>query len=70
QNVRLSRPDIGIGYGCVIEDAIIDKNARIGRGVIIRSNIAREEEENENWVIKEGLVIVPKNAIIPDNTVI
>lgn len=70
QNRRLSRPDIGIGYGCVIEDAIIDKNARIGRGVIIRSNVEREEEENENWVIKEGLVIVPKNAIIPDNTVI
>lgn len=70
QNKRLNRPDIGIGYGCVIEDAIIDKNARIGRGVIIRSNIDREEEENENWSIKEGLVIVSKNAIIPDNTVI
>lgn len=70
ENKRMGRPNVGIANGCVIEDAIIDKNARIGRGVIIRSIPNRPDEEKENWVAHEGLIIVPKNAIIPDGTVI
>jgi glucose-1-phosphate adenylyltransferase len=70
ENRRLGRPDIGVGPGCVIEGAIIDKNARIGRRVIIRMMADRPDEEHENWVARDGIVIVPKNAIIPDGTVI
>lgn len=69
-NRKLGRPNVGIANGCVIEDAIIDKNARIGRGVIIRSMPERKDEDHENWVVREGLVIVPKGATIPDGTVI
>jgi glucose-1-phosphate adenylyltransferase len=61
---------VGIGPGCVIEGAIIDKNARIGRRVIIRMLADRPDEEHANWVARDGIVIVPKNAIIPDGTVI
>ncbi len=54
----------------MIEGAIIDKNARIGHQVIIRHIPDREDQEHENWVSREGIVIVPKNAVIPDGTVI
>lgn len=70
ENARLGRPDVGIGPGSVIEGAIIDKDARIGRRVIIRMLPDRPDEEHENWVARDGIVIVPKNAIIPDGTVI
>jgi glucose-1-phosphate adenylyltransferase len=69
-NRRLGRPDIGIGEGSTIECAIIDKNARIGRGVHIRDLPDRPDIETEDWVASEGLVVVPKSACIPDGTVI
>jgi glucose-1-phosphate adenylyltransferase len=61
---------IGIGADSVIQGAIVDKNARIGRHVIIRTMPDRPDEDHENWVAKEGIVIVPKGAVIPDGTVI
>lgn len=64
------RPDIGIGPGSVIEGAIIDKNARIGRRVVIRMIPNRPDDEQLNWVARDGIVIIPKNSIIPDGTVI
>jgi glucose-1-phosphate adenylyltransferase len=67
---RVGQPHIGIGPGSVIECAIIDKNARIGRNVHIRDLPERPDEDHEDWVVREGLVIVPKSAVIPDNTII
>ncbi len=69
-NRKLGKPDFGIGNGCVIENAIVDKNARIGKNVTIRNIPDRPDSETENWVAREGLVIVPKSAVIPDNTII
>jgi len=70
ENERLGRPAIGIGDGTVIEGAIIDKNARIGRNVRIRHLPDRPDSEAENWVARDGLVVIPKNAAIADETVI
>ncbi len=70
QNTEKGRPDIGIGAGSVIEAALIDKNARIGRNVRIRHIQGRPDSEADNWVARDGLVIIPKKAIIPDDTVI
>jgi glucose-1-phosphate adenylyltransferase len=70
ENDRLGRSGIGIGQGSTVEGAIIDKNARIGRNVTIRHLRDRPDMETDNWVARDGLVIVPKNAIIPDGTVI
>lgn len=70
ENNQLGRPDIGVGDGSVIESAIIDKKARIGRNVHIRSLPDRPDSENGNWLVRDGLVVVPKSAIIPDNTII
>ncbi|UCG26524.1 MAG: glucose-1-phosphate adenylyltransferase [Chloroflexota bacterium] len=70
ESLPADEPGIGIGEDSVIQGAIVDKNARIGRHVIIRSMPDRKNEEHDNWVAKEGIVIVPKNAVIPDGTVI
>jgi glucose-1-phosphate adenylyltransferase len=70
ENERLGRPNIGIGAGSVIKGALIDKKARIGRNVNIRYIPDRPDSEAVNWVAREGLVVIPKSAIIPDDTVI
>jgi glucose-1-phosphate adenylyltransferase len=70
ENKNLGRPNIGIGDGSVIEGALIDKKARIGRNVTIRYMPDRPDEEANNWVARDGLIVVPKSAIIPDGTVI
>ena len=63
-------PPIGIGRDCVIQRAIIDKNARIGDGVRITNEAAVQEADGQGYYIREGIVIVPKGAAIPDGTVI
>ena len=63
-------PNVGIGAGCVIQGAIIDKNARIGRDVTIRNRDGIGEAEGEGFVIRDGIVVVPKNAVIRDGTAI
>lgn len=71
ENRRLGQPNIGIGRGCTIEGAIIDKNARIGEEVTIRPHSPDEKMiETEHYVIRDGIVVVLKDAVIPDGTVI
>ena len=59
------RPPIGIGRNCVIERTIIDKNARIGDGVIITPEGKPANVDAENYLIRDGIVVIPKNAVIP-----
>ena len=61
-------PSIGIGSNCVIEGAIIDKNARLGANVVIRPFPRGTDLVAENWAVQDGIVIVPKNTILPDGT--
>ena len=58
-------PPIGIGRNCVIDRAIIDKNARIADGVVITPEGKSANLDAENYFIRDGIVIVPKNAVIP-----
>jgi len=60
-----SDPPIGIGRNCVIDRAIIDKNARIGEGVVITPEGKSQNHDAENYFIRDGIVVVPKNAVIP-----
>ena len=59
-----------MGEGCEISNAIIGKNARIGRGVHICNEAGIEEAEGDGWAIRDGIVVVAKNAVIPDGTII
>lgn len=63
---------LGIGANCFINNAIIDKNARIGKNVKISNKDGVEESnrEGEGFYIRSGIVVVLKNATIADNTVI
>jgi glucose-1-phosphate adenylyltransferase len=64
------QPPVGIGEESVIENAIIDKNARVGRGVRIGNERGERERDAGNYYIRDGVVVVPKGAVIPDGTVI
>ncbi len=70
ENAQLGVPDFGVGSGSVIEGAILDKNVRIGRNVVIRNHTGSADIETETHAIVDGIVVVPKGAVIPDNTVI
>jgi glucose-1-phosphate adenylyltransferase len=63
-------PPLGIGADSVIEGAIVDKNARIGRGVQIRRDANRVHEDGKGYYVRDGIIIIPKDATIPDGTVI
>lgn len=63
-------PPMGIGPGCVISQAIIDKNARIGANCRIVNDRGIRNFDGENYYIRDGIVIIPKNAKIPEGTVI
>jgi glucose-1-phosphate adenylyltransferase len=60
-----SQPAMGIGKNCVIDRAIIDKNARIGDGVVITPEGKSENLDADNYFIRDGIVVIPKNAVIP-----
>jgi glucose-1-phosphate adenylyltransferase len=59
------QPPIGIGRNCVIDRAIIDKNARIADGVVITPEGKPSNFDSDNYFIRDGIVVVPKNAVIP-----
>ncbi|MFZ1749785.1 MAG: glucose-1-phosphate adenylyltransferase [Saprospiraceae bacterium] len=61
---------MGIGKDCLIENAIVDKHVRIGNNVSIRGHESLPDHESQHYVIKKGIVVVNKNAVIPNDTVI
>lgn len=63
-------PPVGIGEGTLIQRAIVDLNARIGRNVRLVNKAGVEEAQGEGWRIRDGIIVVPKNAVIPDGTVV
>lgn len=63
-------PPIGIGKNCLIRDAIIDRNARIGRNVQLVNSRGITNEQGDAYAIVDGIIVIPKNAVLPDDTVI
>ncbi len=63
-----NKPVIGVGDNCFISGAILDKNCRIGNNVQIIANPNLLEGDYGKYVVKDGIVVVKKNAIIEDNT--
>jgi len=61
-------PPLGIGRNAVIDGAIIDKNARIGDGVVITPEGKPANVDGGNYYIRDGVVVVPKGAVISDGT--
>ncbi len=67
---QIGRPRIGIGTNCRIQNTIVDKNARIGDNVVISPDGKPEKVDHANYYIRDGIVIIPKNGVIPHGTVI
>jgi glucose-1-phosphate adenylyltransferase len=62
------QPPLGIGPGTTIRGAIVDKNARIGAGVCIEPFPEGESYDTEQFSVQDGIVVVPKHAVIADGT--
>ncbi|HAE20820.1 MAG TPA: glucose-1-phosphate adenylyltransferase [Spirochaetaceae bacterium] len=70
-NEAAGRPNIGIGSGSIIKGAIIDKNARLGSNCRIGiDERPRSDGEFGNYYIVDGVIVIPKNAIIPSGTIV
>ncbi len=67
-NRQLNRPDLGVGEGSRIENAILDKNARIGKNVTLINRGGTQFGEGPGCVIRDGIICVPKDTIVPDGT--
>jgi glucose-1-phosphate adenylyltransferase len=70
ENRRRGLPDLGVGDGSVIERAILDKDCRVGRGVRLVNSQNVREADGENYVIRDGIVVIPDRAVVPDGAVI
>src|SRR5919199_3002048 len=68
----IGQPRMGIGEGTVIRNAITDKNARIGAGVRLVNERAAADDvaPDGSWYIRDRIIIVPKNSVIPNGTVV
>lgn len=64
------RLPLGLGKNCQIDTAIIDKNARIGDGVIIRPFPQGTDIDTDSYVVRDGIIVIPKSTVLPPGTVI
>jgi glucose-1-phosphate adenylyltransferase len=66
------QPRVGIGEESIIRRAIVDKNARIGSGVRLlnEAGVLNADADDKSYYIREGIIIVPKNAVIRSGTLV
>ncbi len=69
-NAAHGAPNVGIGSHCTIINAIIDKNVRIGDNVSIINAHNQQERDEAIYSIRDGIIVVPKGAVVPTGTVI
>jgi glucose-1-phosphate adenylyltransferase len=67
---RRGIPNMGIGSGTIIDNAILDKDCCVGENVRITNKENVKNAEGKNYVIRDGIVVIPKGAIVDDGTVI
>ena len=61
---------MGIGKNCIIKQAIIDKNARIGDGVVISPEGKPTDEVADLYWVRDGIMVIPRNTVIPPGTIL
>lgn len=72
QDLTGGTPRVGIGEGTIVKRAIIDKNARIGSNarLLNEAGVTEYDGEGGSYFIRDGIIIVPKNAMIKDGTIV
>jgi glucose-1-phosphate adenylyltransferase len=69
--VPIAGTEPGIGSGTTIENAIVDKNCRIGKNVTIKMRPGIERDcEIKGLFVRDGIIVVPKDTVIPDDFVL
>ncbi len=61
-------PALGIGKDCFIKNAIIDKNVHIGDSVYISPDGKVDGDQTKTYLVRDGVIVIPKNAVIPSGT--
>jgi glucose-1-phosphate adenylyltransferase len=69
-NKEIGIPNIGIGRGSILRKAIVDKNAHIGAGVRVLNESRIQNADGPGYYIRDGIVIIPKNGVLPDGTIV
>ena len=69
-SIERNIPKLGIGENCKIENAIVDKDCRIGNNVSITGGAHLADTDHALYAVKDGIVVLKKRAIIPDGFVI
>jgi len=59
---------LGVGPRCDLDGVILDKNVRLGKGVIIRPFPRGTDQDADGWVVRDGIVVIPKDVQIPPGT--
>jgi glucose-1-phosphate adenylyltransferase len=70
RNRKQGIPDFTVGDDSVIERAILDKDCRVGRGVRLVNRRGVQNEEGSNYVVRDGILVIPNGAVVPDGTVL
>ena len=70
KKIPSNAPSAGVGNNCVIVRSIIDKNARIGDNVILNPEGKEDGQYPHGITVRDGILIVSKDAIVPSNTVL
>ncbi|MBC9868416.1 MAG: glucose-1-phosphate adenylyltransferase [Opitutae bacterium] len=69
-NRARGRPDVGVGRNCVIRNAILDKNARIGDNVHISPDGHADGSKGDGYFVRDGVIVILKNAVLRDATTV
>lgn len=67
EDIKKGKTLVGIGEGCYINNALVDKNCRIGNNVYINGGTHLENATTELYAIKDGIVVIKKGVTLPDN---
>jgi len=65
-----TQPRLGIGRDAVLDGVIVDKNARIGDGARLVNERGLAEADGDGWCIRDGIIVVPKAAVIPPGLIV
>jgi glucose-1-phosphate adenylyltransferase len=70
RNRQRGIPDLGVGENTLVERAILDKDCRIGANVQLVNRRKLANDEGENYVIRDGIIVIPNGAVVPDGTIL
>ncbi len=69
-NRAMGRPNVGVGRNCIVRNAILDKNARIGDNVHISPEGHSDGSKGDGYFVRDGVIVILKNAVLPDGAIV